>query len=197
MRGLKENTIFKVSLIEAILSRTTLDPNTGCLNWTGAKHKFGYGQVSISNKTHNVYRLIFEFINGPLQKGIVVRHKCDNPACCNITHLESGTRKDNQQDMIQRGRGKGQFKKQEKCKNGHNLKTTRVVQGKSSYCKLCQIVRSRAASKRNFQKNKTNVEFIKKAKARSKKFREKHRQEIAEKKRLWRQKRKELGFKVT
>lgn len=34
----------------------------------------------------------------------VVRHKCDNPRCINIDHLEGGTQVDNMQDMHSRGR---------------------------------------------------------------------------------------------
>lgn len=37
-------------------------------------------------------------------KGVIIRHKCDNPGCCNPEHLESGTQKDNVADMFSRGR---------------------------------------------------------------------------------------------
>ena len=37
-------------------------------------------------------------------KGLVVRHKCDNPRCINPEHLEIGTHKDNSQDAINRNR---------------------------------------------------------------------------------------------
>ena len=38
--------------------------------------------------------------------GLVVRHKCDNPACINPRHLEIGTQLDNARDRDTRGRGK-------------------------------------------------------------------------------------------
>lgn len=41
---------------------------------------------------------------GNIPKGMVIRHKCDHPYCCNIEHLEIGTRLDNVRDMIERGR---------------------------------------------------------------------------------------------
>ena len=34
---------------------------------------------------------------------MVVRHKCDNPTCVEIKHLEIGTRKQNTHDLISRG----------------------------------------------------------------------------------------------
>lgn len=42
--------------------------------------------------------------NGQDPGGLVIRHKCDNPPCCNPAHLEIGTRADNNRDMYERGR---------------------------------------------------------------------------------------------
>lgn len=35
-----------------------------------------------------------------------IRHKCDNPSCCNIEHLEIGTAKDNARDKVKRNRSR-------------------------------------------------------------------------------------------
>ena len=37
-------------------------------------------------------------------KGMLVRHRCDNPRCVEPTHLELGSAADNSADMVQRGR---------------------------------------------------------------------------------------------
>lgn len=37
-------------------------------------------------------------------KGVLVRHKCDNPRCIAPAHLEIGSAADNSSDMVQRGR---------------------------------------------------------------------------------------------
>ncbi|SOR54315.1 Phage protein [Yersinia phage fPS-10] len=42
---------------------------------------------------------------GEIPNGLVVRHKCDNPKCFKIEHLELGTAKDNNDDKMKRGRG--------------------------------------------------------------------------------------------
>jgi hypothetical protein len=36
--------------------------------------------------------------------GTIACHTCDNPRCCNPTHLYAGTYKDNNHDMHERGR---------------------------------------------------------------------------------------------
>jgi len=41
---------------------------------------------------------------GPIPKGLIIRHKCDNTKCINIEHLELGTHKDNSNDRKIRGR---------------------------------------------------------------------------------------------
>ncbi|HEV2530961.1 HNH endonuclease [Phenylobacterium sp.] len=37
-------------------------------------------------------------------RSVDLRHACDNRACCNPAHLEPGTRRQNIEDMVSRGR---------------------------------------------------------------------------------------------
>ena len=75
---------------------------TGCWHWTGNIGPNGYGRMS-QTSTH---RYSYELHNGPIPAGLVVRHKCDNPGCCNPAHLEIGTKADNNRDRHVRGRSK-------------------------------------------------------------------------------------------
>lgn len=78
-----------------------------CWLWRGSSGKGirGYGQLSTGNDLNcHVHRAVFSILFGQVPDGIFVRHKCDNPPCCNPFHLEPGTPKDNMQDKIQRGR---------------------------------------------------------------------------------------------
>lgn len=60
----------------------------------------GYGQY----KKKRTHVLMYEKYIGKVPKGMVVRHKCDNPSCCNPFHLEIGTQKDNNHDKLIRSR---------------------------------------------------------------------------------------------
>ena len=50
------------------------------------------------------YRLVYLQFYGPIPEGKVVRHTCDTPRCINPKHLQIGTRAENSQDMVERGR---------------------------------------------------------------------------------------------
>ena len=79
-----------------------VDKTDSCWNWTGATRD-GYGSFMVRQqdgryKPRYPHRLVMG------EPDAVVRHKCDNPLCCNPEHLEVGTRADNSQDMVRRGR---------------------------------------------------------------------------------------------
>lgn len=78
---------------------------TGCWVWTGSLDPFGYGKLGIG-KGYNVlaHRLSWLLFKGPFDKNLCVRHRCDNSSCVNPEHLELGTKKENSQDMVRRGR---------------------------------------------------------------------------------------------
>lgn len=80
---------------------------TECWPWlggTGGRENDRRGYFSIGGVKSLVYRIVFELVYGPLKPGEVVRHKCDNPICCNYTHLERGSQSDNENDKYERDR---------------------------------------------------------------------------------------------
>jgi hypothetical protein len=91
--------------INARFDAKTQVAETGCLVWTSASDKDGYGLFQVSGRvTVRAHRWAYERAHGPLQKGQIVRHSCDHPACVNPEHLIAGTARENMQDMAQRGR---------------------------------------------------------------------------------------------
>ncbi len=81
-------------------SRVKTDQDFHCWEWTGQKSARGYGRYA----GHMAHRLAYELVNGPIADGLVMRHKCDNPSCCNPKHLVPGTSKQNAQDAVLRDR---------------------------------------------------------------------------------------------
>lgn len=79
-----------------------------CWEWTKARHPQGHGQLASGIRPRHIvyaHRVAWELANGrALKRGEVVRHRCDNPPCCNPAHLLVGTQADNVADMIERGR---------------------------------------------------------------------------------------------
>ena len=88
---------------EKILSNYNPIPHAGCHIWDNYLDN-GYGQVWFQEKLHLAHRLIYEFKNGSIPKGVMVCHVCDTPSCVNPDHLFLGTQKDNMGDCVSKGR---------------------------------------------------------------------------------------------
>jgi hypothetical protein len=89
--------------------------NEECWPWLGFCNDQGYGRVWINGRGYYAHRVIYQLANpgtirrsSPKNKNAYgfLRHKCDNPVCCNPLHLEIGTHADNMRDKVERGRSK-------------------------------------------------------------------------------------------
>ena len=69
------------------------------------KNPQGYPLIWRNGRWTYVSHFIYEKFRGSILAGMIIRHRCDNPACINPLHLRSGTQKDNIQDMMRKGRG--------------------------------------------------------------------------------------------
>lgn len=76
-----------------------------CWNWQGAKKPSGYGNVRINGEYKLTHRVAFELASGvKIPAGLQVCHRCDNPSCCNPSHLMLGTNAANFCDMLLKNR---------------------------------------------------------------------------------------------
>lgn len=69
---------------------------------------FGYALKFVNGKQQLMHRIAYAEKIGidvtGIERGLVVRHTCDNPRCINPEHLVIGTRADNSRDMVERNR---------------------------------------------------------------------------------------------
>ena len=123
------STQFAASVWWHFWSRVDAGPLEMCWEWTGpVSHKGGYAQLRIDKKSYTAHRLSCTFARGAIPEGMVVRHACDNPKCCNPMHLEIGTHLDNHKDMVVRGRKvRSGAKGIRNCKSKLNDKLVREI----------------------------------------------------------------------
>lgn len=79
-------------------------PDNACWEWQGRMGGSGYGTIYINGREVPAHRFTYERMVGPIPEGMILRHTCDNPPCCNPAHLIPGTNQDNIRDKVERGR---------------------------------------------------------------------------------------------
>lgn len=93
--------------IKSIEDNSIIDSETGCLEFQGDRRN-GYGRLGTHSRanrlahTRSAHRAMWILWHRSTPVGLEVRHKCDNPCCVNIDHLEIGTARDNANDRIKK-----------------------------------------------------------------------------------------------
>lgn len=99
--------------IKRFWSKVAKGEPTECWEWLGRLDKRGYGHFETMFRVargefvhyhHIASRLAWEITNGPVARGKMCCHVCDNRACCNPAHMFLGTAQDNMADMRAKGR---------------------------------------------------------------------------------------------
>lgn len=75
-----------------------------CWPWLGCTTTWGYGSFKVGQKSFIASRVAYAVSHGEEPGDKLVCHTCDNPACCNPTHLWLGTDADNGRDKDLKGR---------------------------------------------------------------------------------------------
>jgi hypothetical protein len=88
-------------------AKVDIKNDNDCWNWKLSKTEFGYGRVRVNYSEYRAHRLALSINNKEdVPHEMCVCHRCDNPSCCNPTHLFIGSKLDNTHDMIGKGRNK-------------------------------------------------------------------------------------------
>lgn len=85
-------------------SRLAVKAEGDCWEWIGSRDSAGYGLVRLAGRLFKSHRMAYMLIHGDFYG--CVMHSCDNPPCCNPTHLSVGTAADNARDRDMKGRHK-------------------------------------------------------------------------------------------
>lgn len=113
--------------------------STGCREWQGPKDELGRAMFRLDGKNIRTHRAAYLLAIGPIPEGFCVCHRCDNPPCCEPTHLFLGTQANNVDDMIQKRRHYKQ--RVTHCPQGHEYtpENTRVGPDGGRYCRKCNV----------------------------------------------------------
>jgi hypothetical protein len=111
MRHHLTTDILTTELIDRLWSHIAVRDDGDCWEWDASRTPSGYGRITIRISTgvyrvEYAHRLVLVHATGePIPAGMLAMHSCDNPPCCNPSHIHRGTYADNAQDRENKGRG--------------------------------------------------------------------------------------------
>ena len=138
-------TKIRISPVRRMFARTNFDgpipdgnPSLGpCWEFMGYRLPSGYGRVQRGDgvilATH---RVSFEYFKGPIPDNFQVDHLCRNRACCNPSHLEAVTHREN----TLRGVGAAAMNSRKThCPKGHPYSGDNLIMdGSNRKCVICR-----------------------------------------------------------
>lgn len=109
---------------------------TPCIEWQGSRNNRGYGWIRRGDKLWLVHRWVWLNAHGSISADVHICHRCDNPACYNLSHLFAGNNSINQKDRVSKGRHP--FANKTHCPRGHeyNAENTHTYDGRR-WCRAC------------------------------------------------------------
>lgn len=101
----KGKKVIRGNNVARFWSTTKIAPG-GCVLWTGAKGRDGYGRFAVRingrSKHYRAHRWIWEQAIGHLGSALLL-HSCDTPTCVALQHLSPGNASQNAAEAVERG----------------------------------------------------------------------------------------------
>lgn len=85
-------------------SKVAIGKPDDCWLWQGSLARGGYGQFKAKGRMLRAHRVAYLLGHGHDPIDSLICHDCDNPPCCNPSHVSLGTPLSNLQDAAKKGR---------------------------------------------------------------------------------------------
>ncbi len=130
-----EHNEFDDGFLQRFWSKVNKGGDDECWEWQGAIQSRGYGTIGFHGKTKLAHRISYELHFGKIPAGKCVLHRCDVRSCLNPKHIFLGTIKDNNVDMVRKGRQARNEKNGSAKLNWEKVQMMRELykQGKTTY----------------------------------------------------------------
>ncbi|MGH8260330.1 MAG: HNH endonuclease [Steroidobacteraceae bacterium] len=93
------------ALFDRLMRRITRGSSIECWPSKGATSTQPYGVIKVGQRGRRAHRVMFELCYGSIAPGMSIMHTCDNPPCCNPSHLREATHHENMLDRARKHRG--------------------------------------------------------------------------------------------
>lgn len=149
-------------LPERFWSNVSVNEETGCWEWRSPVRSDGYGvfglKVNGVQRTRRAHRIAYEALVGPIPDGLDLDHLCRVRNCCNPSHLEPVTRKENLRRGLVAETQRKRHAAVTHCPRGHEYtaENTRiyVAQGHPSRaCRSCDRERARTPERSAYMRD--------------------------------------------
>ena len=145
------------TLEERFDEKYTVNEETGCWEWTGARSPEGYSRIGHQGNACYGHRIAHERYIGPIPAGLEVDHLCRVRHCVNPAHLEAVTHSVNVQRGVCGEVSAARNRAKKACPHGHPYEGDNLyVVPRTGYrvCLMCKREKNRLWMRR-YRKAKT------------------------------------------